>query len=93
MRTICLTVNAVATLLLVNVAVYMDHRSVLTWAICVVLGFLMVFPVDYHRRLYRLILDKRPQPREWSTAVLADPQDGYPEKSEWRLIGTVVERR
>lgn len=53
----------------------------------------MAFPVDHLRRLYLLLLDKRPRPRVWSTAVLADPQDGYPEESEWRLIGTVVERR
>lgn len=93
MRTICLTVNALAILALVNVGLYLDAGTALTWSICVALGFLALFPVDRLRRLYLLVLDKRPRPRVWSTAVLADPQDGYPEESEWRLIGTVVERR
>lgn len=93
MRTICLTLNALAALGAANACLFLDGGSVATWSTCVVLGFFMAFPVDHLRRLYLLILDKRPRPRVWTTAVLADPQDGYPEESEWRLIGTVVERR
>jgi len=93
MRAICLSVNALAAVAATNVSLYMDTNSTSTWGVGICLGFLMVFPVDHLRRLYRLILDKRPKPRIWPTAVLADPQDGYEEESEWRLIGSVVERR
>jgi hypothetical protein len=76
-----------------NVWLHLDPVAVYTWFLLVLCGFITVFPVDLFRRLYLLLLDKRPQPRMWVTAVLADPQDGYPEQEEWRLIGTVTERR
>jgi hypothetical protein len=93
MKTICLTFNAVAIVVAANVVLYMDKNAMTTWICCVLAGFCAVFPIDQVRKLYLLILDKRPRPRVWPTVVLADPQDGYPEQAEWRLIGTVTERR
>lgn len=93
MRVTRLTINCVAILCVSNVLLYMDATSPLTWGLTFFLGFFCAFPVDRIRKLYLLVADIRPRPRIWTTAVLADPQDGYEEEEDWRLIGTVTERR
>lgn len=93
MRVLRRTFNAAAVLAGTNVVLHLNTASPLTWALCILLGFFSVFPVDMLRRFYRLVVDKRPRPRVWSTVVLADPQDGYPEEEGWSLVGVVTERR
>ena len=93
MRVLCLTVNMVAVVCALNAALHLPHGGVAVSAIAIACGFFGVFPVDRIRRLYLFILDKRPRPHVWPTAVLANPQNGYQEEVDWRLIGAVLERR
>jgi hypothetical protein len=88
-----LTVRVVAALVLLGVALFAGASPTVLAPTAVLVGLLLVFPIDQFLALGRLFLNRRPPPLIYPTAIAADPREGYIEDPDDDLIGVILERR
>lgn len=87
-------VYALALLLLLYAALFVGAESATLFRLCVVAGgFFLVFPSDQFLRLIHIVMDKRPEPKEFLFSAALDPSEGHFEPDDYTLIGVITQVR
>lgn len=84
-------VYALAALLLLYTALFVGVENPTTFRVLVAFAsFFLVFPVDQILRLSQLLVDKRPEPKDFLFSAALDPSEGHFEPDDYTLIGVIT---
>lgn len=83
---------AALTLLYASIFVGIENPTVFR-TLAVVCGFFLVFPTDQSLRLFHVVTNRRPSPKEFLFSAALDPAEDHFEPDDYTLIGVITEVR